>query len=175
MQWLSVVELYTHPTSPVELRQAVATGLGKLWRILLKVRRVSIRVDTCNDRLCSHVCVPIPPFFISSERVLLWRCVKIILNTAHILDYSIMCRLSCVCQWRHTVCLLWVCCKIEQKRFGKIWLSQWVLSSPLWHPLLVCAYAFCVDTIRCCSAKLHICNMCQHTCDLHVICVNCLF
>ena len=29
-----LVEQYTHPTAPVELRQAVAVGLGKLWKIL---------------------------------------------------------------------------------------------------------------------------------------------
>ena len=36
-EWLSLVEQYTHPTVPVELRQAVATGLGHLWRTLLQV------------------------------------------------------------------------------------------------------------------------------------------
>ena len=41
-EWLSLVEQYTHPTVPVELRQAVATGLGHLWRTLLQVYVVYI-------------------------------------------------------------------------------------------------------------------------------------
>ena len=37
VKWLSLVEQYTLPTAPVELRQAVAVGLGGLWRILVQV------------------------------------------------------------------------------------------------------------------------------------------
>jgi hypothetical protein len=36
VRWLSLVEPYTLPTVPVELRQAVAVGLRKLWMILLQ-------------------------------------------------------------------------------------------------------------------------------------------
>jgi hypothetical protein len=37
VQWLLLVKPYTLPTAPVELRQAVALGLGTLWRILIEV------------------------------------------------------------------------------------------------------------------------------------------
>lgn len=56
MKWLSLVEHYTHPTAPVELRQAVAIGLGNLWKILLQVMK-STKMQTLG---APRACMTLP-------------------------------------------------------------------------------------------------------------------
>ena len=85
IKWLSLVEQYTHPTAPVELRQVVAIGLGNLWNILLQVRMFAHFIPTIVMNCFLYHCLK----FMYGDDVFL----------SHIFERLIHCS-----QWKYTVC-----------------------------------------------------------------------